>query len=132
MFSIKINISEVKAKTRSLDSRSFCVCVNAFEFCFHLKILFYCFYDLFAFTAYTGGILGLFMGFSVFSIVEIFYFLTFRPFIHLIKGCRKHRQTAPMNKNVKRLHRNHLTKSLRLPRTHWNVIDNNTVYPYTE
>lgn len=31
-------------------------------------------------TANTGGLLGLFMGFSVVSIVEIVYFLSVRPY----------------------------------------------------
>lgn len=32
------------------------------------------------FTANTGGLLGLFMGFSVVSIIELLYFMTFRPY----------------------------------------------------
>lgn len=36
-------------------------------------------------TANVGGLLGLFMGFSVLSIVEILYFLSFRP-------CCEHRK----------------------------------------
>lgn len=32
------------------------------------------------FSANTGGLLGLFMGFSVVSIIELIYFLTFRPY----------------------------------------------------
>lgn len=38
-----------------------------------------------SFAANTGGLLGLFMGFSVLSIVEILYFLTLRPLCELIK-----------------------------------------------
>lgn len=38
-------------------------------FCNHLKF----------FLANTGGLLGLFMGFSLFSFVEIFYYLSIRP-----------------------------------------------------
>lgn len=32
------------------------------------------------FLSSTGGLLGLFLGFSVLSLIEIFYFLTFRPY----------------------------------------------------
>lgn len=34
----------------------------------------------FIFLANTGGLLGLFMGFSVVSLIEIFYFMTIRPY----------------------------------------------------
>lgn len=37
------------------------------------------------FLANTGGLLGLFMGFSVLSIVEILYFTSLRPFCELRK-----------------------------------------------
>lgn len=53
-----------------------------------------------------GGLLGLFMGFSVFSIVEIFYFLTFRPCIHHMKVPKKHRQRHSMKGIAKRLYIN--------------------------
>lgn len=33
-----------------------------------------------SFAANTGGLLGLFMGFSVVSIIELLYFMTFRPY----------------------------------------------------
>lgn len=35
--------------------------------------------QLFVFLAQTGGILGLFLGFSVISLIEIIYFMTLRP-----------------------------------------------------
>lgn len=33
-----------------------------------------------SFAANTGGLLGLFMGFSIFSVIEIFYYVTMRPY----------------------------------------------------
>lgn len=44
------------------------------------------------FLSNTGGLLGLFLGFSVVSLIEIIYFLTFRPY------CAQKRQ-----KNVRKL-----------------------------
>lgn len=52
--------------------------------------------ELIGFTEFlsnTGGLLGLFMGFSVFSIIEIFYFLTIRPYNNYIKVSERRRQT---------------------------------------
>lgn len=46
--------------------------------------------ELIGFTEFlsnTGGLLGLFMGFSVVSLIEIIYFLTFRPYCNQ----RKHK-----------------------------------------
>lgn len=43
------------------------------------------------FTAYIGGLLGLFMGFSMFSIIEGFYFLTIRPYSNYVKLSHKRR-----------------------------------------
>lgn len=43
------------------------------------------------FIAYTGGLLSLFMGFSVFSIVEIFYFLSIRPYSSNLKNLERRR-----------------------------------------
>ncbi|EDW65549.1 uncharacterized protein Dvir_GJ19317 [Drosophila virilis] len=39
--------------------------------------------EMFGFTEFlsnTGGLLGLFMGFSIFSVIEIFYYVTMRPY----------------------------------------------------
>lgn len=43
--------------------------------------------------ANIGGLLGLFMGFSVFSIIEIFYFLSIRPYCNYLKDAGNRRQT---------------------------------------
>lgn len=43
------------------------------------------------FLSYTGGLLSLFMGFSVFSIVEIFYFLSIRPYSSNLKNLERRR-----------------------------------------
>lgn len=40
-----------------------------------------------------GGLLGLFMGFSVFSIVEILYFLSIRPYCKYLRSAQKRRET---------------------------------------
>lgn len=42
-------------------------------------------------AANTGGLLGLFMGFSVLSLIEILYFTTLRPFC---KNVQQHRAKA--------------------------------------
>lgn len=48
--------------------------------------------DFFPFyLANTGGLLGLFMGFSVISLIEILYFITFRPYCD---HKRKHKKSA--------------------------------------
>lgn len=40
-----------------------------------------------------GGLLGLFMGFSVFSIIEVLYFLSIRPYCHYLKDPEKRAQS---------------------------------------
>lgn len=59
--------------------------------------------ELIGFTEFlsnTGGLLGLFMGFSVVSLIEIIYFLTFRPY------CNKRKQKEIQN-NLGTLHGDH-------------------------
>lgn len=51
--------------------------------------------SLFNFIANTGGLLGLFMGFSVVSIIEILYFISLRPY------CASRRDRKKFMKNVK-------------------------------
>lgn len=45
------------------------------------------------FLANIGGLLGLFMGFSVFSIIEVLYFLSIRPYCNYIKDLKQRRQS---------------------------------------
>lgn len=52
------------------------------------------------------------MGFSVFSIVEVFYFLTLRPYSNYIKVSRKRRQT--LNRMVKKIQK---IRTRRIPTT---------------
>lgn len=44
------------------------------------------------FSANIGGLLGLFMGFSVFSIIEILYFLSIRPYCSYLRDGGRRRQ----------------------------------------
>jgi amiloride-sensitive sodium channel len=46
------------------------------------------------FLANCGGLLGLFMGVSILSIVELFYYCTIRPY-YIIKKQKKQRKTKP-------------------------------------
>lgn len=50
------------------------------------------------FSANTGGLLGLFMGFSVLSLIEIFYFITLRPYCKSIQ----HHQSKTNTKSIAR------------------------------
>lgn len=55
--------------------------------------------ELIGFTEFlsnTGGLLGLFLGFSVVSLIEIIYFLTFRPY------CAQKKQNDNKNRNHRR------------------------------
>lgn len=124
---MKIATFGVRQKMRSLVSRNFCVrlpvdvCVVDARFLSHF---------VFCIAANTGGLLGLFMGFSVFSIVEIFYFFTFRPCIHHKKESKKRHQ--PMKRTAKRYHTNHgrVSKSLLRSRIRFELPENNSVFPY--
>lgn len=46
------------------------------------------------FIANTGGILGLFLGFSVLSIIEILYFMLMRPYFEHIRYYQSHRMAV--------------------------------------
>jgi hypothetical protein len=63
---------------------------------FHIKIFKLKFYnkDIFLVKANTGGLLGLFMGFSLLSIIEIFYYFTLRLWWRILK-----RKKAKNDKN---------------------------------
>lgn len=81
---------------------------------------------VFEITANIGGLLGLFMGFSVFSIIEIIYFLSIRPYCRYLRDADERRQL--FNKVV------HRFKHLRvrdLPRlTSSNDKHSNIVFPH--
>lgn len=65
--------------------------------------------ELIGFTEFlsnTGGLLGLFLGFSVVSLIEIFYFLTFRPYC-----AQKKQKDNENNLNLKKLHGNRRRKN---------------------
>lgn len=135
IFSTKITISEARKRMNSSDSRNFYV--NIF-FSYNWAIgqnssnginAWYIYW--LELTANTGGLLGIFMGFSVFSFVEMFYFLTIRPYCHYVTTSDRRRQA--FNRIFKRI------KNLR-PRTkpspfnrrieHADVHENHIVYPY--
>lgn len=68
------------------------------EFCGRLllsrSVNFSFFSELIGFTEFlsnTGGLLGLFMGFSVISISELFYFMTIRPYCNYLRISDKRR-----------------------------------------
>lgn len=69
--------------------------------------------ELIGFTEFlsnTGGLLGLFLGFSVVSIIEIFYFLTFRPYC----ARNQHRGNEKISANVHREGRKRLRRAIKL------------------
>lgn len=43
-------------------------------------------------TAYCGGLLSLFLGFSIVSIVEVFYFLSIRPYSNHLQNVDRRRR----------------------------------------
>lgn len=45
------------------------------------------------FAANTGGLLGLFMGFSVISISELLYFMSIRPYCNYLRISEKRRRS---------------------------------------
>lgn len=111
----------------SLDSPNFYVSKNILtNECFTCFASIFSFY--FEFSANTGGLLGLFMGFSVFSIIEIFYFLTIRPNKNYLSKSEKRQQT------VNRLFRKFKLRSKRnaalfiKPQTE--IIPDNNIFPF--
>ncbi|KAG5667533.1 hypothetical protein PVAND_015512 [Polypedilum vanderplanki] len=51
------------------------------------------------FLSYTGGALGLFLGFSVLSSAEVFYYFTIRIIFEIIRKNRKNRRIADISEN---------------------------------
>lgn len=102
-----------------------------FSFAFDARFSFLIMY-FFGISANTGGLLGLFMGFSVFSIVEIFYFLTFRPCIHHMRKPKERHQ--PMKRVSKKYQTNHgrISKSLLRSRKRLQLPKNSSVFPYVD
>lgn len=47
-------------------------------------------------TANMGGLLSLFMGFSLFSIIELFYFLTIRPYCNYLRFSNRRDQISKL------------------------------------
>lgn len=91
--------------------------------------------ELIGFTEFlsnTGGLLGLFMGFSVFSIIEVFYFLTLRPYSNYMKVSRNRRLAFErMFKKFKRLRSRRTVSALMAHHVErMEVHENNIVYPY--
>lgn len=50
-------------------------------------------------VANTGGLLGLFMGFSVVSIIELIYFMTFRPYCARVRYTEDNQYTIETMKS---------------------------------
>lgn len=92
---------------------------------------------LFIIAASTGGLLGLFMGFSVLSIVEIIYFITMRPYLkkneikdHAEKSEVKQVEVARISKDVSKF--NIATKIAWMKYDTVGVDDGYIPFPYTE
>lgn len=93
--------------------------------------------DFFIIAASTGGLLGLFMGFSVLSIVEIIYFITMRPYLkkneikdHAEKREVKQVEVARISKDVSKF--NIATKIAWMKYDTVGVDDGYIPFPYTE
>lgn len=74
------------------------------------------------------------MGFSVFSIVEVFYFLTLRPYGNYIKVSKKRRQTfSRMMKKIQKIRTRRIPTTPLLVRSHVENIDipeHHSISPY--
>lgn len=74
------------------------------------------------------------MGFSVFSIVEVFYFLTLRPYGNYIKVSKKRRQTLHrMVKKIQKIRTRRISTTPSLFHSHVENIDipkHNSISPY--
>ncbi|KAG4074411.1 hypothetical protein HA402_000390 [Bradysia odoriphaga] len=64
------------------------------------------------FLSNTGGLLGLFLGFSVVSLIEIFYFLTFRPYC----AQRRQKNVAKITKTARRKRADYLEEATQTQR----------------
>lgn len=56
-------------------------------------------------TANLGGLLGLFMGFSVISIVEVFYFISIRPYCNYLRNLNERRELTKLIRRLDELRR---------------------------
>lgn len=77
-------------------------------------------------SANIGGLLGLFMGFSIFSIIEIFYFILIRPYCNCMRDAARRRQT--IQRGFSRFN------NIKLRRFNSNVVSarrmNNIIFPH--
>lgn len=87
-FIIKVATIEAKTKKNSSVWRNFYV--NITQLCIEIK---YKSKNVVLFSANIGGLLGLFMGFSIFSIIEIAYFILIRPYCNCMRDAERRRQT---------------------------------------
>lgn len=83
-------------------------------------------------AANTGGLLGLFMGFSVISIIELLYFMTIRPYCNYLRISEKRgRRFGRMLQKVRNLRLT--TKSqIASKALIMKNVDSNTVFPYVD
>ncbi|XP_031627357.1 pickpocket protein 28-like [Contarinia nasturtii] len=89
--------------------------------------------ELIGFTEFlsnTGGLLGLFMGFSLFSFIEIFYFLTIRPFSNYIKVSENRQKVRRVVRKMKNLRTRKTSAFIKSHIEHTETLDNNLIYPY--
>lgn len=91
------------------------------------------------FLANTGGLLGLFMGFSVISIIELIYFMTFRPYCAQKRyDNENHHHTKTQNSGEKTHKKKNTTKISVIScfqnskKTDWFRRNDNDVYPYVD
>lgn len=86
------------------------------QFVILLIRIFFLFFGFGIISANTGGLLGLFMGFSVFSIVEVLYFLSLRPYSnHMKLKGRKRKTINRMFKKVRRFRSRQILTPLEIP-----------------
>lgn len=76
---MRITHSAATSEMNSSDSPNFCVIIYYLNIDLNQTTNTHIFIHSFL-LANTGGLLGLFMGFSVVSLVEIFYFIALRPY----------------------------------------------------
>lgn len=93
IYSMRRTFSEVMSKTNWLVSQNFYV--NNASFRIFINIPF-----IQIISANTGGLLGLFMGFSVVSLVEILYFITLRPNFRRFYNGKHSKQSKNATQNL--------------------------------